>query len=114
MSEVQKNKYLYDIKIKFILISILNFSDYILTKFLLNTKLFYEGNIFMKNIIDVNLLSIMIKLLLPCLLFTFIYFRISSANIKQLRYSSILINVCLVYYILINLSHCIWISLYLL
>jgi hypothetical protein len=109
MLDISKNKYLHNIKIKFILVYILNCSDFVTTKVLLNTGAFYEGNILMRNIITDNLLSVLIKLLLPCFLFLIIYLRMRAASDKQLKYSAIAINVCLIYYILINLTHLIWI-----
>lgn len=113
MNDISQAKYLYNIKRKLMLVYILNFTDYIATKILLSTGLFFEGNFFMRNIISENFMSALIKLLLPLLLLTFIYIRIKTANIKQLKYSTIVITGCIIYYALINCTHLIWISIYL-
>jgi hypothetical protein len=112
MMDISKNKYLHNIKLKFILVYILNCSDFITTKFLLSTGAFYEGNILMRNIITDNLLSVLIKLLLPCFLFFIVYFRMRAASNKQLKYAAVAINISLIYYILINVTHLIWILWY--
>lgn len=99
---------------KFILIYILNVSDILFTLLLLNTGLFEEGNTFMKTITDSNILSIIIKIAVPMILLIFIYVRMQKATAKQLHISNIITTVCLAFYFLINISHLIWGTVYLL
>lgn len=113
MTEIFISRHLYNIRIKFIIICILNCLDYIMTNILLRTNLFYEGNIFMRNIMLDHYFGVFIKLFLPFALFTFVYLRMRRATVKQLKYSSNIINACLGFYVLIILSHCMWILLYL-
>jgi hypothetical protein len=100
------------IKIKFIIIYILNVSDIIITLILLQTGAFIEGNFFMKGIVQRREVSYIIKLAIPLILLYIIYKRIKAATKKQLFISNVLINICLVFYVLINFSHLIWIILY--
>ncbi len=97
---------------KFILLYVLNITDILFTLFLLHTGLFDEGNVLMKEVIDNNILSIIIKALLPITLLIIIYLRMQKATIKQLYISNIVIIVCLALYFLINISHLFWIAVY--
>lgn len=105
-------KYLTLIKMKFFFILILNSSDLVFSKILLKTGLFYEGNIFMRNIIADNLKSIGFKILLPCILILYINLRIKSADVNQLKYSNIIVNACIIFYIIVNICHLIFVFIY--
>lgn len=104
---------LCSIKRKLITIYILNVSDIIFTIFLVNTGLFLEANAIMAPLVyNRQLVSIIVKVLLPFVLLLGIYQRMKEATEKQLYQSNIIINVCLIFYGLINISHVVWIILY--
>jgi hypothetical protein len=100
------------IKRKFIIIYLLNVSDIIVTLLLLQTGVFVEGNVFMRGIVESRTVSFIFKIGFPLLLLYIIYKRISTATEKQLAVGNTLINGCLIFYALINISHLVWIILY--
>ena len=78
----------YDLKIirnKFSAIYLLNLTDVISTLFLIHTGYFIEANIFMQKIISDDILTLLIKILIPLLLLSLIYIRIKKATEKQLH-----------------------------
>lgn len=100
------------IRKKFVFIYLLNVSDIIFTLLLLQTGAFVEGNFFMRGVVQSNTLSFVMKLGVPALLLCIIYVRIKKATERQLAAGNLLINVCLVLYVAINISHIFWIILY--
>ena len=113
MINIRNNYKLESLKIKFILIYLLNVTDIIFTLLLLRTGKFMEANGIMRNVIDNEVLSMAIKILVPLVLITIIYLRMKKASEKQLIISNRIINACLILYILINMSHLVWIFIYL-
>lgn len=109
-----KSYHIDSIKKKLIILYILNVTDIVFTLLLLKTGYFAEVNILMAGIVENPPISLGIKLLVPALLFLLIFFRIGKADIKQLRFSNLLINIVLFLYLLINISHVLWTILYLL
>ncbi|HEY8893103.1 MAG TPA: DUF5658 family protein [Clostridium sp.] len=108
-----KTRDLLLIRKKLITIYILNVTDVIFTIFLINTGMFLETNAFMAPFINNRqLLSIIIKIVIPLVLLFWVYQRMRKATEKQLYQSNILINVCLVFYGFVNVSHIIWTILY--
>jgi hypothetical protein len=100
------------IKIKFIIIYLLNVSDILFTLLLLQTGAFMEGNFFMRGLVKSEAFSLVVKLSIPMLLLYIIYKRIGAATEKQLAAGNTLINCCLAFYTLVNISHLVWIILY--
>nr|WP_284703752.1 DUF5658 family protein [Clostridium swellfunianum] len=90
----------------------LNISDIILTLLLLDTGVFMEANIFMKALVKSEIVSFFIKFGVPLVLLYVVYRRIKLASEKQLQIGNTLINGCLIFYSLINLSHLFWILQY--
>ena len=91
----------------------LNVTDIIFTIFLVNTGIFVEVNAVMVALVNnKQLLSIIIKVVIPLVLLLWVYQRIKDATEKQLYQSNIIINGCLIFYGLINVSHIIWSILY--
>lgn len=108
-----KVKDLNSIYKKLIGLYILNVTDIIFTLFLINTGLFIEANYIMSNIININqLFSVLIKVLIPLILLASVAFSMRNADEKQLYKSNILINIAFIVYLLINISHILWITLY--
>ncbi|WP_243154812.1 DUF5658 family protein [Clostridium thermarum] len=101
------------LRIKLALIYLLNLSDIIFTLVLLNTGLYMEANIIMRNIVEDNSLSLAVKAIMPFVLILILAIRIQKADERQKKISNIVINGCLLYYVLINVSHIIWSILYL-
>lgn len=106
----------YDLKIikrKIIAIYLLNVADIFFTLFLLDTGSFYEGNTIMRGAIGNKSLSLFVKIVIPLLLLIYIYIRMKKADQRQLYLSNIAINICLGFYLIVNVLHIIWITLYL-
>lgn len=106
---ILKNYKLESLRIKFIVIYLLNITDIIFTLTLLRTGKFIEANGIMRQVIGNEILSIGIKALVPLVLFSIIYIRMQKATQKQLILSNRIINFCLLLYFLINISHFVWI-----
>ncbi|ERI89467.1 hypothetical protein HMPREF1982_04621 [Clostridiales bacterium oral taxon 876 str. F0540] len=102
---------LENIKIKFIIIYFFNITDIIFTLILLKSGAFLEANILMKNIVQNEALSLIIKIGIPFILLAFLYIRLKDASEKQLFLGNILINICMIAYFIINLLHVFWIFL---
>jgi len=108
-----KTRDLVLIKKKLISIYILNVTDVLFTIFLINTGMFLETNAFMSQFVNNRqLLSIIIKIAIPFVLLFWVYGRMRKATEKQLYQSNILTNGCLIFYVLVNISHIIWTILY--
>lgn len=103
---------LYNIQKKFIALVILNITDVLATLALVKTGFCEEANIFMKNIIQAPVISITVKTLIPVVLLYFVYQRMKSATSKQMRIATVIVDIGLGLYILINISHVIWFAMY--
>lgn len=103
-----KNYNLNSIKVKLILLYILNVLDISLTVLLLRTGFFVEANYFMHSIVTSPLRYILIKILLPAILLMFLFIRIKSATQHQLKKSNYCINIIIGVYVFIDLSHVLW------
>lgn len=95
----------YKINTKLLILAILNITDYIFTKILLTTGIYYEVNIIMRSIIDNLTLSILIKLFIPTLLLYVMSKRLLKATVEQLHIANILLTAIVSMYSLINLFH---------
>lgn len=105
---------LSNIKLKFLLLFLLNFTDIIFTLILIDTGYFIEVNPIMQQFIGNILLSLGIKIIVPALLLILIYYRMQRATFEQLKKSNRLIVIGLTLYTLVNLSHIFWLSLFVL
>lgn len=105
----------YDIVVirhKLVVLYLLNLADILLTELLLNTGYYMEANFLMRNVVD-NLFGVILtKFILPFLLLLIIYVRIEKATERQLHISNIIINLTVLLYVLINISHIIWTVMY--
>ncbi|OPJ59785.1 DUF5658 family protein [Clostridium oryzae] len=102
---------LTNIRKKFIVLYLLNVLDILFTLILLKTGLFSEANNLMYIIIDNNFLCFFVKIVCPALLLLFLYVRIEKATKKQLKISNTAINIVIIFYSLIVLSHISWMSI---
>lgn len=114
MIEFIKNYSLRNIRNKLAIIYVLNVTDIIFTLFLLNTGLYTEVNIIISKAIKTPIAGFFLKIILPGILFIFIYFRMKTATDKQLKQSNFIINGAIVLYSLINSFHILCFSLLLL
>lgn len=112
MSFFVKSKELQYIKNKFVILYILNVVDIILTLLLLRTGMYQEANIFMKSVINNEILSCIIKFTVPLILLMYIYMRMQKASEKQLDQANLIINVPLLFYVAIDLLHIVWSLMY--
>ncbi|NLP35396.1 MAG: hypothetical protein GX359_09460 [Clostridiales bacterium] len=109
------------IKKKLILLYILNLIDIIMTLLLLSTGLFREVNFVMAKLVESPLASILCKAILPAILLSHLYIKIKDSAMAQcenpakvyqeLRISNIGINISILIYAVVNLSHLIWTAL---
>lgn len=99
---------LSNLKIKLLLLYLLNISDISLTIILVNTGLIIEANPLMANIITNSIATFFIKVLLPAVLFVYLYIRLKTATVKMIK----LTNYCLIgligFYLIINVLHLVW------
>jgi hypothetical protein len=102
------------IRKKFIAIYLFNITDIMFTLFLINTNLFREANVLMRYFIDSSkIASILMKSGLTLILLIIMLIRMRKASEKQLYYSNIIINLCLIFYGMLNISHIFWSVMYL-
>jgi hypothetical protein len=66
----------------------------------------------MQNIIQAPLISIAVKTFIPAVLLYFLYHRLKLANEKQVRIAVFIINAGLGLYIVINILHVVWLTMY--
>jgi len=110
--ETFRNNYnLKNIKIKLLILYLLNVTDIIFTLLLLSTGLYREANIFMVKVVESIYASFILKIALPAALLMFIYVRMQNATDQQLKKSNLFINGVITIYALVNISHIIWFAL---
>ena len=106
-----KNYNIETVRKKFILLYLLNVTDIIFTVLLLRTGYFTEVNILMVKAVQSPMASILLKILLPAIILSYMYKRIKDADDSQLKASNIAVNISLTIYSLVNLSHLVWVAL---
>lgn len=111
MNAFIKNYSTQSIRLKFILLYVLNVADIIFTIALLRTGYFTEVNLLMSKVVKSIPVSILLKVILPGLLLYYLYRRLLTANSAQRKASNIGINISLTMYILVNLSHLVWVGM---
>lgn len=103
-----KNYSIINIKFKLSLLYLLNVLDIIFTVMLIKSGYFIEANPFMASIIDLPIQLVLLKIILPALLLSYIYFRMKKAIKHQLIISNTIINGALLGYGFLNLLHLFW------
>jgi hypothetical protein len=106
-------KSVFNLKRKLIAVYTLNVTDILLTLALLSTGAFREGNPVMIPLMGSAASALAVKLVLPGALLALLYLRLRGAAAVQLKNSNLLICVLLAFYTLINISHIVWIAIYL-
>lgn len=106
-----KDHNLTNIRKKLIILYLLNVSDIVFTLALLQTGLFREINIFMINAVENTMLSIIMKIIFPAGLLYYLYKRVSLSDKEQLHAANIGLIISLTLYLLVNLSHILWVVL---
>jgi len=108
-----KTKNLCSIRKKLITLYILNLTDIIFTLFLVNTGMFFEANAIMAPVVNnMQVLSLIIKIMVPLALLLWVYQRMKKATPKQLHQSNLIIIAWVILYGLINIFHVVWSMLY--
>lgn len=100
------------VSIKLTALYFFNITDLIITKFLLHTGMFVEANKIMSNVISSMLASTIIKIILPLILILILKYRLADASSMQLSRGNIIINIVLIFYVILNLFHIMWILTY--
>lgn len=113
ISNMFKRYDLVIVRYKFAIIYGLNVMDILFTLVLLGTGEFFEGNVLMEPIVANASASIALKVLLPIVLIYCLLRRMRDATERQLKISNIFINICLILYVAINISHISGLGLYL-
>jgi hypothetical protein len=111
MVKFLKNYALSNIKIKLTVIYLLNATDIFFTLILINSGYFYEGNYIISPFLTKPFIAILLKLTLPGVLIIVLNHRIKKATTKQLILSNLLIDGCMIMYIVINCFHIAWLTL---
>lgn len=106
-----KDNSLGNLKNKLIVLYVLNVTDILFTLLLLNTGYYIEANVLMTSAVQSYTASFSLKVLLPAILLLYVFYRLQSANERQLRNTNILISGITTVYAFINLSHLVWFSL---
>ena len=109
-----KSHTLENIKHKLLILYVLNVTDILFTLMLISTGLFMEANIVLKKAVQSVPASILLKVVLPAVLLFYISLRIKDASVKQLKQSNIILTIITVGYALINISHLVYISIFVL
>lgn len=99
---------LNSLKLKLLLLYILNVIDIVFTLILLETGCFEEINILLVSIINNIPACMAIKVFIPAILLLYIYIRLKKATEKQHKTSNIIINFGISIYAIINMSHILW------
>jgi hypothetical protein len=100
------------VSIKLTALYFFNITDLIITNFLLQTGMFVEANKIMINVIGSTTASTLIKIILPLILIVMLRYRLTGASSIQLARGNIMINLVLLFYIVVNIFHVIWIFTY--
>lgn len=103
-----KNYSLRNIRNKLLILYILNVTDIIFTILLLSTGFYMEANSLMAKALHHPSIGLISKIVLPAVLFIFIFYRMKKATEKQLKQSNFLIIGAIILYTLINMSHLLW------
>ncbi len=108
MFQFIKQSSLSTIKIKLIILYILNISDILLTLILVRTGLIIEANPVMASIIENSFATFFVKGIIPALLFIYLYYRLQSATPKMIKLTNFCIFILLGFYFFINCLHLLW------
>lgn len=106
------NSSINSLKLKLTCIYILNALDIVFTFTLLKTKMFYEANALMIDIVNNASLSILVKLFLPALLIIYIISRLDTPHRVNTKICNFLICSVLFLYLGIDLLHVYYIYTY--
>ena len=96
---------LKNLRVKLLILYILNIFDIIFTILLLNTGYFMEVNVFMARVVQNPIVCFTLKIMLAGFLLVILYKRMKNATEKQLKRSNVFINSILFIYSFINILH---------
>ncbi|HAN44445.1 MAG TPA: hypothetical protein DCP97_03545 [Ruminococcaceae bacterium] len=93
------------IRLKLVVLYLLNIIDMLMTDILLRTGCFYELNPFMRLIYNKPINFYIVKSVLPAILVAYLIIRVKRTKQSSLLISNLLINVIFAVYICINAAH---------
>lgn len=93
------------IRRKLIVLYVLNVTDLIFTYHLLATGFFYEWNGFVRLLMNSDAATAGVKIVLPAVLLSYVAVRMNDATDRQLQQASLLVNLMLFPYMLLNVWH---------
>ena len=111
MISILKQYTLADIKNKMILLYALNITDIVFTLLLCSTGYFIEANPIVAVVTGNTVLAVLVKCVVPASVLFFLYMRIRTATLIQLKRTNTFIVVLLFFYVFINISHIVWLSI---
>ena len=88
------------------MLGILNCTDIFFTYILINGGVCYEANKIMNDILSSTYNCIALKIAIPTLLLIYLGNRLKEATDKQINISNKIMNIVIILYVLINISHC--------
>ena len=108
MYDLLKLNSLKAIRFKLFILYLLNVTDALMTKMLIETGDFYEANILLRGIVEDTLIFLILKIFVLGLLVALVGIRLYHATDRQLCLGNIPINILGILYLLINGSHLFW------
>lgn len=110
---IKQKNIIESLEINLKILYILNLLDLFFTKMLLHygSDMFVEANTFMKPIIN-GPVSILLKVILFGAVLLYWYKRNLKSNEKELKISILASKICVILYLLINISHFIYIGMF--
>ncbi|HBI72933.1 MAG TPA: hypothetical protein DEG06_01695 [Lachnospiraceae bacterium] len=116
-----KDYNLDSIKKKLILLYLLNVIDIFMTLLLLRTGLFREVNFIMAKLVEIPFASLLFKIIFPAFILYYLYTEIKKTAksedqkpaqvYQELKISNISINLSILIYVIVDLTHLIWTAL---
>ena len=106
---MDKKTFLQFLKRSLIYICFLNILDMILTYIGISSGYAIEINPFMLSFISDLPTLIVLKVLIPICLSLYLYIRQKNSSLENFKQKRIAIRICLIFYVLVNLNHLIWI-----
>ena len=116
-----KDYNLDSIKKKLILLYLLNVIDIFMTLLLLRTGLFREVNFIMAKLVEIPFASLLLKIIFPAFILYYLYTEIKKTAksedqkpaqvYQELKISNISINLSILIYVIVDLTHLIWTAL---
>ncbi len=93
------------VRMRMLLLYALNILDMLITKFLIQTGKFREINPVMALALQSDWATLLLKLLLPAVLMSYLYRRLRLINVRHLRLAARALEVLIAAYCIVSLLH---------